>query len=533
LFVIVVVALLLPAWDAFAQSAVQRGGGFQKGISYAAWWSGEYSTPEADVSLKTLSTTGANWISLVVTRYQDTFTSTTINPPGVETPTDQDLEHVIKHAHSLGLKVMLKPHLDLPNERADGIWRGYIGSGFTTEQEWSTWFASYRGFIETYAALAQAYGADQLCVGTELLGTTQREAEWRAVIAGVRARYSGPLVYAALHGGEETRIAWWDAVDYIGIDAYYPVNHDVSIHPTVEDLEAGWETPKVVMADLSARNGGKPVLLTEIGYRSQHGCGSHPSDSVGVSPVDLEEQANAYEAAFRQLYSEPWLGGIFWWSWSPDRFDSGPCDDSYMPYRKPAERVLRAWYGGQAIPGQPLLLPDEDRVMDVYADGLSAGWSDWSWNATVSTSASDPVYAGTRSMSVTLQPWGAVSLSHAAFDAQPYTWLEFYVRGGSAIEPELAVFFHAADGANGTALPSVPVNDCEYIAGGTIDSGTWKRVLIPLHELNGSGLGLVRLNIQNKDPQNTTQFWIDELRLVGAKEPTAKVMLPLVISRHP
>ena len=113
-------------------------------------------------------------ISLIVTGYQETPWSTTIDATSPSTPTDAELIHVINLAHKLGLKVMLKPHLDLRNEIENDWWRGEIGPDFTSEAQWAAWFASYRDFIEHYAQLAQTYGADQFCVGTELLGTTHR-----------------------------------------------------------------------------------------------------------------------------------------------------------------------------------------------------------------------------------------------------------------------------------------------------------------------------------------------------------------------
>ena len=88
----------------------------QKGISYATWWSGGYVKPGTDYSLELLSSTGANWISLIVTGYQANYLSTAIDRSSAHTPTDAELIHVIQQAHSLGLKVMLKPHVDLLDE---------------------------------------------------------------------------------------------------------------------------------------------------------------------------------------------------------------------------------------------------------------------------------------------------------------------------------------------------------------------------------------------------------------------------------
>lgn len=496
---------------------------FQKGMSFAAWWSGQYTDPGADLSLEALADTGATWISLIVTAYQDTPTSTTIDRTSVSTPTDAELIHVITLAHSLGLKVMLKPHLDLRNEQENDWWRGDIGPGFTSEPQWAAWFASYRDFIEHYARLAETYGADQFCVGTELLGTTHRAADWRMVVSGVRAIYGGPLTYAALHSGEEISITWWDAVDYIGVDAYYPLtkNRPPDYHPTTEELEAAWVEPKATLAALSATYG-RPVIFTEIGYRSHHGCGCHPWDSWAVSPVDLEEQAFSYEAAFRQLYGEPWLAGIFWWTWYADRFKSGSYDDSFSPYDKPAEDVLRAWYGGAPRPAEPSLLADEAQTLEVYRDGLASGWQDWSWGGTISSAA--PGVAG--AASVALDPWGTFSLWHASFSSDAYYWLEFSVRSSTVEEPHLAVFF---DAVGGVRLASAPVNDPRHIEGGTITATDWKRVRIPIAVLNAHGALLERISIQNVSGDTTAVFWIDDLRLIGAKEPTDWVFLPLVV----
>jgi len=241
----------------------------------------------------------------------------------------------------------------------------------------------------------------------------------------------------------------------------------------------------------------------------------YPWDWWTEGPVDLEEQANAYEAAFRQLYDQPWLGGIFWWTWLPDRFESGPCDNSYSPHLKPAEDILRAWYGGPPRPPEPIFSADYDRTLDIYVDGFADGWQDWSWNGVVITAPADQRHSGTQSLEVELDAWGALSLWHPAFSAGQYHWLEFYVRGSSSSQPDLVAFFDAEDG---TRLSPVPVNDCRHIEAGTIDSGTWKRVRIPLSDLNVPGLDLTRLSIQNRSGEHAALFWIDDIRLVGATE---------------
>jgi len=490
-------------------SSVRAESSIQNGVSYAAWWAGEYSTPDADFSLENLAATGADWLSLIVTGYQDTITSTTIvfTPP--RTPTDDDLIHVITQAHSLGLKVMLKPHVDLSNDPTH--WRGEIGDGFTNEGEWQAWFASYHAFIEHYADLAQTYGAEQFCAGCELWGTAHREDNWRTVIAAVRNHYDGPITYAANHSGEEELITWWDAVDYIGVDAYYPLTEKDD--PTLAELEEAW-IPHVAILSGLASTWGKSILLTEIGYRSQDGTNQHPWDWQISGTIDLQEQADTYQAAFESVYNQPWFAGMFWWSWDTDPFAGGPCDDGYTPHDKPAEDILREWYGVLPRPTSSLpLQPDYSRTMDIYTDELGSDWEDWSWNATPpNLAASDQVYSGTKSISVTLTAWSALSFWHPSFDSSPYYWLEFYVRASSPGTQLWAFFFDE----NGDELRKCPVDNCRYIEDGTIDVGVWKQVRIPLSDLNAADRSLTRVAIQDRSGNGTVEFWVDEMRLVAA-----------------
>jgi len=498
---------------------------FQEGISFATWWSGQYATPEADYSLSLLASTGAEWVALIVTGYQETPWSTTIDYTSTRTPTDDELAQVIRQAHSLGLRVMLKPHLDLEDEATTGWWRGHIGTYFTTEAQWAAWFASYRAFITHYAQLAQQAGADQFVVGTELLGTTHRADDWRRVVADVRAVYKGPIVYASLHSGEETSITWWDAVDYIGVDAYYPLNDNPDENPTEEELEAAWAGPKATLSALSARYG-KPVIFTEIGYRSTAGCTAFPWDSWRSGRINWVEQAAAYEAAFRQFYNEPWMAGMYWWFWPADPWASGPCDTGYSPRQKPAEDILRAWYGGVPRPVDPVLFPAYDQALTVCQDGLASGWQNWSWGATLNLGAS--VQGGDAPLvAAQLEPWGGISFRRTTpFSTGEYRWLEMDVRGSSEGEPQLRVYLETADGVR---LVAAPVNDCRHIAGGHVEAEVWKRVRIPLQDLNPNGLPVVRLTIQNASGAPSPLFWLDNLRLVAAREPAHRVFLPLTV----
>ena len=84
-------------------------------------------------------------------------------------------------------------------------------------------------------------GSEQIySVGVELENAQTQEANWRSLVSSVRSRYSGELVYGANWGNPAigNAVQWWDAIDYIGIDAYYPLTG--TNNPTPAQLQTAW-----------------------------------------------------------------------------------------------------------------------------------------------------------------------------------------------------------------------------------------------------------------------------------------------------
>jgi hypothetical protein len=291
---------------------------FMKGVAYTSWSRNEYISPQSDTALlRAIKPMGVNWISLLVTCYQDNISSTHIQCSPKNTPSDYALTHAIQYAHSIGIRVMLKPHIDLSNDYSH--WRGEIDFG-SDETSWNTWFESYTNFITHYAALAQKTDVDFFVVGTELSGASHRADEWRAVTKAVRSLYHGPLTYAANWRAEDS-ILWWDAVNAIGIDAHYPLTQ--SSHPTVTQLKAAWAPIAAHLGSLS-KKWNRSIIFTEIGYRSIRGANKEPYDWQVSQPVDLQQQVNCYQAVFEALAGKDWWHGVFWWNWDTNPLQGGP-----------------------------------------------------------------------------------------------------------------------------------------------------------------------------------------------------------------
>lgn len=353
-FAILLLSLL---WINQRDQALGQGQLPQLGISYAQYNAGAYASALSDQTVEELADAGAEWINIVVTQYQYDLNTTEIYPTG-KTPTNDDLIHIIAKAKSLGLKVSLKPHIDIQSNPSE--WRGRIGRDFN-ETQWSDWFASYRNFMGGYADFAAAQNVDQLIVGTELVSTVQRETQWREVIALVRGKYSGTLTYSANHSGEEVSINWWDALDIIGVSGYYDLTDETD--PTIDELKAAWQPHRDTMLGLYEQ-WNKPILFTEVGYRSSDGNNRHPWCYWCDEPIDLQEQADGYQAYFEVFFNEPWFAGLHIWGWRIEPERSGPCNDGYSPYNKPAENVLRQYYGASqrsistiCDPNQPTPIP--------------------------------------------------------------------------------------------------------------------------------------------------------------------------------
>ena len=85
---------------------------FQKGMSYSCWSSHDFGSSVSDESLSLLTETGTEWIALCFSWFQSNTTSHDIHLSSSRTPTTESLKHAITTAHSLGLKVMLKPMVD-------------------------------------------------------------------------------------------------------------------------------------------------------------------------------------------------------------------------------------------------------------------------------------------------------------------------------------------------------------------------------------------------------------------------------------
>ncbi|MDE3742904.1 glycoside hydrolase family 113 [Maribacter polysaccharolyticus] len=251
--------------------------------------------------------------------------------------TKSGAKQYIEVLHKNGVKVMLKPQI--------WIWRGvFTGTlQMQSEEDWERLEKSYEKFILAYAALAEDTDAEIFCVGTELESFVEnRPGYWKALIHKIRKLYHGKLTYAA-NWDEYPKTTFWADLDYIGIDAYFPLSEERT--PSVTQLKAGWKTHKNRMMDFSLLLD-RPILFTEYGYRSMDYTAKKPwLVDRNEENVNLDGQVNAKKAIFEEFWGEDWFAGGYVWKWfiNHDRAGGGN-DNRFTPQNKPAQFVISDYY---------------------------------------------------------------------------------------------------------------------------------------------------------------------------------------------
>lgn len=310
---------------------------FQKGIGYVTWSQDGYLNPQACKSLEKIKGINSNWISVLVTWYQTTPWSGDIRKTD-KTPSDESVIQAINTAHKLGLKVMFKLHLDLL-DKSDGSWRGEIGA--TDEAAWEEWFEKYTDFVMYYTKMANEQNVEMICVGTELsTSAAVKGYMWRDLIGTVRKNYSGALTYAA-HWDRYPDIRFWDVLDYVGINAYFPLTEKMV--PTLEELKENWVKWVEEIEEFQSRVN-KPIIFPEIGCSSADGAAIRPWEHVPRTEVNLRLQNDYYRALLEVFWEKEWFYGLYWWYWGTNPNMGGVYNRGFTPQNKPTEETIKKWF---------------------------------------------------------------------------------------------------------------------------------------------------------------------------------------------
>jgi hypothetical protein len=298
--------------------------------------------PQKNSGIPPLNRIGAEWVALTPFAYMNGPTDPTINFPSPKNwwaDKPNNLMSVIRDARKYKKKLVLKPHFWVEGA-------GWAGSLDFDSVGWVKFEKNYTQFIMRWAIYAEMNRIEMFCFATELKTVVRKRPEFfQRIIRLIRHVYHGKLLYAA-NWDDYQRFPFWDELDFIGVDAYFPITESVT--PTVEEVHEIWKTFAQQLGIFALKKR-KMIIFTEYGYRSIDRPVWKQWEIEWVSDtlhVNLQAQVNSYEGLFRAVWNEPWFAGGFLWKWYPEpiHFTGLNANSDYTPQNKPAEKTINKWY---------------------------------------------------------------------------------------------------------------------------------------------------------------------------------------------
>ncbi|MDR3489136.1 MAG: hypothetical protein P4M05_30080 [Bradyrhizobium sp.] len=340
-----------------------------QGFGALSEWNGQFSSASASQAFRTIASLGSNSVELTARIWTQTGTTDTVFADPAKTESDASLLAGFQAAHAAGLSVVFKAAIS----PLDGT-----ATSSMAPTDVAAFFASYKAEIVHLATVAQAGGVQTFAIGNEMSSLTgaQYRGYWTDLISAVRQVYHGELTYAAATD-EASKVSFWDELDTIGVNTYPPLTSSET--PTVQDLVHAWtevpinpyyaaafeyKSPVDFLHSLSEQYG-KPVLMTEVGYRSIDGTAINPGAWNTSGTSDPVAQAVAYKAFFQVWTAQggSWLKGVEFWQWDLNNQYS---DTGYSVMGKPAEAVVSQYFHGDgAVPGLTIHGSAVAHVIDV------------------------------------------------------------------------------------------------------------------------------------------------------------------------
>jgi hypothetical protein len=296
-------------------SAKQRD--FEMGVGFPQWYAEGYGGGDNEWLLglpEMRQQTRSCWVEMPVLLYQSSLTSTIIEP-GNSTPLVSAFSYGIQLAHLEDLHVFVAALLQVDGPQP---WAGAIQ--FPTYAQEQQWFQSYWQGFKPYIQAAARAGAEQFAIGTEeeWLQEHAPDSLWNGLIENIHSIFPGTLTYDMNWSALPQQPRTWmrnPLLKMVGISAYLPQS------PTQERLNQQqithlWKTTALPELDTFAQRLGRPVFISEIGYRDTADALYSPWKSVSSAPIDRQEQMLACSAALGSLMPDTYIYGIFFWGWS-------------------------------------------------------------------------------------------------------------------------------------------------------------------------------------------------------------------------
>lgn len=267
---------------------------------------------------------------------------------------DGALRAFLRAAKAEGMKTFVLPRIESPAFfKPPFPWRADIV--MADPADWPRFHEDFAKLARHYGALAREEGAAIFGIGLEYRAAVREHPDaWRAIAKAAKESFGGPITYSA-NWDDYDQVAWWDAVDLIGIGAYFELlsdglpndaTHEMRAKkdlrpPTLSAIVDGWKPIKATLKAFSERFA-KPVFFTEVGYTTYVDTAYHPWMWQSERATDPSQQALCYRALFKTFAGETWWKGACVWRFYTDPANVGTC--KYSPQGRQAEKIIEAAY---------------------------------------------------------------------------------------------------------------------------------------------------------------------------------------------
>ncbi len=318
---------------------------------------GYYEREDVKKQPALMKETGVNCVTLNLNICQDAYYSTKLYLDFEYSAGEDELIEMANLLHEQGIMVIFKPCMTCfdgqpmcnvaPPETGNQI------EGVRVDYR-KQWFDSYKKCIVYCARLAEKMRAEAFMTGAELRQVEMLDDYWRDLIKEVRKVYGGAITYEFTFVSRRLfPLTWFKELDFLSYSYYpnaCPKDHcaDPQNNPdySKEEMFEFLLEKRQKIRDICSRFYNKPILFTEYGVRSVHGCIQEPYNITFRARYDGEEQANFMAASFDVFKEVPFWMGLCWWKWDetqyrPHYHEDPAGDGGFTISGKPAEKVFK------------------------------------------------------------------------------------------------------------------------------------------------------------------------------------------------
>lgn len=308
---------------------------------------GYFGSKAAEVEVERMAEAGVEWVSLLVMLMQETFYSTRIFRDFRYTPSDFELEKIVRCFQKRGIRVLLKPIID----PLDSAHRGRISfpdgdqqiQGVVTDY-WSRWFESNREALLYYVRLSRELGIEAFTVAQELSGTERQSLRWMETISLLRDEYPHWLCTNSNGNIKDPLLREWvRTLDAFGCSNYNGVPVE---NPTIAEISKAVGADRDTWHEFSEAVH-LPIYWAEFGCRSVSNGARLPYEYRNDGDFDGRIQADYMEGFLQAYVGQPWWRGFQYWKWEEQQnrphYKKPDGDTGFTVQGKPAEGILRRW----------------------------------------------------------------------------------------------------------------------------------------------------------------------------------------------